>query len=90
MAEHEDKRLDRIEDKLDKLTEAITAIARVEEKLVAVEKDRIAGTGKLDAMDSRLKVIEAEVNQGRGVIKFIWPFWAALLAAVATYIGIKH
>jgi hypothetical protein len=86
----DNNRLDRIEDKLDKLTEAITAIARAEEKLIALEKDRIVLMLKLDGIDDRLKYLEAEANQGRGVIKFIWPFWAALVAGCATYIGIKH
>jgi len=87
---NDDKRLDRIEEKLDRLTDAIVAIARAEEKLVTLEKDRATVMIKLESIDARLKVIEADANQGRGIVKMLWPFWAALIAGVATYIGIKH
>ena len=87
---NDDKRLDRIEEKLDKLTDAIVAIARAEEKLVTLEKDRATVMLKLTHIDERLSAIEADANQGRGIAKMIWPFWAAMIAGIATYIGIKH
>ena len=36
----DDSRLDRIEEKLDKLTDVLVQIAKTEEKLVNLEKDR--------------------------------------------------
>ena len=88
--DHEDKRLDRIEEKLDRLTDAIVAIARAEEKLVVLEKERATMIARVESIDVRIKLIEAESNQGRGILKVLWPFWTAIIAAGATYIGIKH
>ena len=47
----ESGRLDRIEEKLDKLTDAIVAIARAEEKLVTLEKDRNLILERMEKMD---------------------------------------
>ena len=42
----DDRRLDRIESKLDKLSEVVSAIARVEEKL-------LAGNNRMDRLEQR-------------------------------------
>ena len=51
----DDKRLDRIEQKLDKLTDAITMIARVEEKLVANNQ-------RVEKLEDRLIRNETDLN----------------------------
>ena len=57
----EDQRLDRIEIKLDKLTEAVTAIARVEEKIYASSQ-------KIDRLEYRLDVNEGELDNLKGIV----------------------
>jgi DNA repair exonuclease SbcCD ATPase subunit len=57
----EDQRLDRIEIKLDKLTEAVTAIARVEEKIHASSQ-------KIDRLEYRLDVNEGELDNLKGIV----------------------
>jgi len=52
---NEEQRLDRIEIKLDKLTEAVTNIARVEEKIYA-------STKRIDRLEYRLDVNEGELD----------------------------
>lgn len=59
------QRLDRIESKIDSLSEAIISIARVEQQLVNMEKDRrdmwtrmAAQDAGLDSCNSRLQTLE--------------------------------
>ena len=58
---NEDQRLDRIEIKLDKLTEAVTTIARVEEKIHASSK-------RIDRLEYRLDVNEGELDNLKGIV----------------------
>jgi hypothetical protein len=48
-------RLERIEEKLDKLSEAVTSIARVEEKIYA-------STKRADRLEHRLDIIERDLD----------------------------
>ena len=57
----EENRLSRIENKLDKLTEAVTAIARVEEKIYA-------STKRIDRLEYRLDVNEGELDNLKGIV----------------------
>ena len=57
----EEQRLDRIEDKLDKLTEAVTNIARVEEKIYA-------STKRIDRLEYRLDVNEGELDNLKSIV----------------------
>jgi predicted nuclease with TOPRIM domain len=51
-------RLDRLEVKLDKLTEAVSAIARVEEKVYSSNK-------RVDRLEYRMDLIEADVDKAK-------------------------
>ena len=51
----DEKRLDRIEEKIDKLADAITAIARVEEKM-------LASNNRVDALEIRVIRTEKDLN----------------------------
>jgi len=51
----DEKRLDRIEQKIDRLADAITAIARVEEKM-------LASSNRVDALEVRLERSEADLQ----------------------------
>jgi len=51
----DEKRLDRIEHKIDKLADAITAIARVEEKM-------LASSNRVDALEVRIVRTEADLQ----------------------------
>jgi len=58
---NEEQRLDRIEIKLDKLTEAVTNIARVEEKIYA-------STKRIDRLEYRLDVNEGELDGLKNIV----------------------
>lgn len=59
----DDRRLDRIEGKLDKLSEVITAIARVEEKL-------LAGSGRIDRLENRADKHGKEIDELKKVTQY--------------------
>lgn len=80
----EDQRLDRIEIKLDKLTEAVTAIARVEEKIHASSQ-------KIDRLEYRLDVNEGDLDNLKSIVaqnaftvkaseRFFWIIFSAFVS----------
>jgi type VI protein secretion system component VasF len=86
-------RLDRIEEKLDRLTDAIVAIARAEEKLVTLEKDRNLILERLERMDDRISTLEADANRAKGIGSLALPIWSAAvgaaIAVILAYFGFK-
>lgn len=83
----EEHRLDRIEQKLDKLAEAVSAIARVEEKIYASTKriDRLEF--RLDEQENDLDSIKTIVTQNSQGVKnserFLWAIISAVIATIA-------
>lgn len=79
-----EQRLDRIEAKLDKLSEAITTIVRLEEKVVA-------GNDRIDRLEFRMDHLEATVDNVKmlaqkndGFIKNSERFiWALITAGIS-------
>lgn len=79
-----DQRFDRIEEKIDKLTEAITQIVRVEEKLLANDK-------RVDRLEFRADLLEGQIDDvaevarsNSGVAKFAdKAFWLIVGGAVS-------
>lgn len=79
-------RLNRIEAKLDKLTEAMTLIARVDEKLVA-------GSARIDRLEYRLDEQEGDIDGLKSVVgynsqsvkvaeRFVWILISAVVGLV--------
>ena len=79
-------RLNRIETKLDKLTEAMTLIARVDEKLTA-------GAARIDRLDFRLDEQEEDIDNLKGIVgyksqsvkiaeRFVWILVSAVIGLV--------
>jgi len=63
-------RYDRLEKKIDKLTDAVTAIARVEEKILASNMRLDRAEFRLDKQEEDLDVIEEVVRSNSGVVRF--------------------
>ena len=90
-----DQRFDRIEEKIDKLTEAITQIVRVEEKLLANDKrvDRLEF--RADLLEGQLDDVAEVARNNSGVAKFadkaFWLFVGGLvsLAVWAMKLGVS-
>mgnify|MGYP003342615521 CR=1 FL=1 len=84
------ERLVRIEDKVDKMADAIVALARVEEKIVAIEQNSSIQMKQVIAIDNRVTDIEKrqnriELEQAKdshilsGLRKFFWMLLSAVL-----------
>lgn len=79
-------RLNRIETKLDKLAEAMTMIARVDEKLTA-------GAARIDRLEFRLDEQETDLDKVKGIVgynsqsvkiaeRFVWILISAVIGLV--------
>jgi len=83
-------RLLRIEDKIDKLSEAMVAIARTEEKLVNMEQKYSAQYDRMNKFSEKLDKLESITTQNSQTVTTINKlFWIALIAvagAIATNI----
>ena len=81
MAESTSSRLDRIEDKLDKLADAMVAMARAEEKLVQLEKNHGSQFERMNKFSAKLDNIEEKVNDNARTVQTINKlFWVAIIA----------
>ena len=82
MATNTESRLDRIEEKIDKLTDAMIVMARAEEKLVQLEKSHTAHYERMNRFSEKLDVIEKKVNDNAHTVNTINKlFWIAIISA---------
>ena len=83
-------RLNRIETKLDKLTEAMTMIARVDEKLTA-------GSARIDRLEYRLDEYEGDLDSVKGIVgynaqsakvaeRFVWIMISSIVGLATYYV----
>jgi tetrahydromethanopterin S-methyltransferase subunit G len=83
-----DGRLDRIEQKIDKLAEAIVSIARAEEKLVMLENDKKFLMQRMIELDERVDAVEKKTDDNAATISVIQRItWIAISTAVAAAVG---
>jgi len=76
------QRLDRIEDKLDKLADAMVAMARAEEKLEALQNEHNKMYERVNRLSMKLDDIESGVQDNSNTVKVINKlFWVAIIAA---------
>lgn len=79
----EDKRLDRIEEKIDKLSETVISLARAEEKLVMLEDDRKTINERLNKHSDRIDHVEGKVDDTTVTITVLNRlFWIVLTAVI--------
>lgn len=85
-SESENVRLDRIEEKLDKLGDAMISIARAEEKLIAMEQKHAAQYDRMNRFSEKLDSIEKTVQQNTNTVDlYNKVVGAAVLAAVGAW-----
>lgn len=86
--ETQTQRLDRIEEKIDKLSDAMISLARAEEKLIAIEKNNHANFDRMNRFSQKLDDIEDKVIDNTRTIsvitKMFWLVIGAISVAVAT------
>lgn len=87
--ETDGQRLDRIEEKIDKLSEAMISLARAEEKLIAIEKNNHSNFERMNRFSQKLDEIEKKVDDNArtvGIInKVVYLISAAIIASMVKY-----
>ena len=90
MAETSDsnaKRLDRIEEKLDKLAEAMVAMARAEEKIIALQDDNENMRERLNKLSVKLDEVQKTCDENARTMSIINKVvYVAVAAAIGTYV----
>lgn len=79
---NQSQRLDRIEDKIDKLAEAMVAIARAEEKLVNMEQKYTAQYDRMNRFSEKLDNIEDAVKENSSTVMMINKVIGAAVIAI--------
>ena len=77
-----EKRFDRIEEKLDKLSEAMVLIARTDEKLVAMEQKHAAQYDRMNRFSQKLDDIDKQLTENSQVIRNLGTFFWILVTTV--------
>jgi predicted nucleic acid-binding Zn-ribbon protein len=81
MPESNDSRLARIEEKLDRLADAMISLARAEEKLVNMEDKYNNQFARMNKFSEKLDRIEAQVLDNAATVNMINKlFWVAIVA----------
>lgn len=84
----DEKRLDRIEEKIDKLSEAMVLIARTDEKLVAMEQKYGAQYERMNRFSTKLDDIERQVilnaQVTRNISNLFWILVTTIVGGVVT------
>ena len=87
--ESNDTRLNRIEEKIDKLSDAMISLARTEEKLIQIEKSNATTYERMNRFSQKLDEIEKKVDENAhtvGIInKVVYLIGAALIAGLVKY-----
>ena len=83
-----DSRLNRIEQKIDKLSETMIALARAEEKLITLEAEKERIHERVDILVVKLEKIDGAVQENiitiKAITKFFWLVASVALAALFT------
>ena len=82
MSETTNTRLDRIEEKLDKLADAMVAMARAEEKIAALSDDHDKMYERINRLSQKIDDIERVVLDNQRTVQFMHKlFWVVVVAA---------
>ena len=82
--EHE-RRLERVEIKIDRLSEALVSMARIEERVTTVLKQTDRIMDRLDKMEERLEIVELQSNLNKkSVTSTERVIWILVTAGIST------
>ena len=86
-SDHE-SRLDRIEKKIDDLSDAMISLARAEEKLTSIEKNNFASYERMNRFSRKLDNLEKIVNDNSRTVSIITRFfWIFVTVATSGGLG---
>lgn len=84
MSAVDDARLNRIEEKIDKLAEAMISIARAEEKISSIEEDRDIYWERLNRLSAKMDIMESKLNDAARTVSIVHRlFWVVVTGAGA-------
>ena len=82
MADTTDIRLDRIEEKLDRLADAMISLARAEEKIEAMSDEHQKQYDRINKLSVKIDEIEKIVLDNQRTVQFMHKlFWVVVVAA---------
>jgi len=85
MAETQSIRLDRIEKKIDKLSDAITTLARVEEKISDLEQRRVESHERANRISANIDILDRKVTSlNEKVLVLNRVMWIVVAGVVGT------
>ena len=88
MAATTPQRLDRIEEKIDKLADAMISMARAEEKINALQDDHEKMYERINRLSTKLDSIEKKVDENHRTVSLINKIvYAAAIAGIGTYVA---
>lgn len=81
--EAQNSRLDRIEVKIDALSDAMVSLARAEEKLIAIEKNNFTHYERINRLSEKIDDVERKVDDNTRTIAIInRMFWIIMMSVV--------
>ena len=85
-----EKRFDRIEAKLDQLSDTVAVLARIDERLVSSHKRLDRHEGRLNMLEGNIREVEQNMAKqvGKGIVaeRAAWIIFAAVVSAVAKFL----
>lgn len=83
------ERLDRIEEKIDKLADAMVTLARTEQKILSMEQQNQNNFERMNRFSEKLDNVERKVNENMhtvGIInKVAWVVCVAVIGAIVKF-----
>jgi hypothetical protein len=87
MNDNYDGRLQRIEDKIDQLSDAMISLARAEEKLIMMEHTNRTMYDRLNKHSEKIDNLNLSVDENNRSLRFINRiFWIIITAIITSYI----
>ena len=87
-ADNNEPRLDRIEHKIDKLSDAMISLARTEEKIITLQETAARTTRRINTHSERIDKLGQSVIANNGTVKAINRIvWIAVTAVLVTIFG---
>tara|TARA_B100002019_G_scaffold272393_1_gene267572 strand:+ start:544 stop:828 length:285 start_codon:yes stop_codon:yes gene_type:complete len=92
MSDTQEQRLEKIEEKLDRLADAVVSIARIEERVATVLRQNDRFFTRMDKIEQRLDDVESQSNvnsnTGRFIERFMWIVVAAAIGLLVYFVRI--
>ena len=83
-----DHRLDRIEEKIDKLVEAIISIARAEEKIITLSSFSKQQAKQIQDLINRIEELEVSVAKNTNTVRLVnRTFWLVMSSAITAIVA---